>query len=540
MTALRALFLLATACGAALVWLAPHPPMIDLPQHAGQLALLKQLLTGDARWSPLFQINPVTPYFIGFGLALPLTWLMSVAAAMKLLLSLAYLAFVAVCVALRKQVGGDARVDWLFLTSFFGFAFHWGFFTFLTAAPLGLLLILQATRQAETPTPARGAAVAALGVLLLVSHGLVFLFAMLTSGLVLLTGGGWRAGQRASLWTPVWTRLHTLWPLVLPGLALLAYYVARGRAEAAFMTPPTVPAMMGHWGLRHEVFSWAQGLRPSLGLATATAGLLAAPWLLGLRIQWRQPAALMPFAVVALVLSFAPSFVFETSFVYERFALFLLPSYAWLFAAVPAGSRLLPGTGTGTGTASRVRGSFRQGAVLALLGALTGGMLAVDGWRIWQFGRESADFDAVTAKMAPGQRVLALIHDTHSVAADNFGAYVHHASWYQAEQQGLVDFNFAWVQPQIVRYRVASRPPVALDFPWRPDAFSWQRHGGAHYRYFLVRHAGTPPADLFADAACKPRLLHEKGRWQVYERSTCPQPPTNVGGPANADSNSPR
>jgi hypothetical protein len=318
----------------------------------------------------------------------------------------------------------------------------------------------------------------------------------------------------------------------LPGLALLAYAVARNRAEAAFLTPATVPAVMGHWGLRHEVFSWAQGLRPSPRLAAASAVMLAAPWVLGLRVQWRRPAALVPFAVVALILSFAPSFVFETSFVYERFALFLLPSYAWLFAAAPAGVRPLARTGPETHQGAgpgKGRARIPQAAATGVLVAVTSGMLALNAWRIWQFGRESADFDAVTAELAPGQRVLALVHDPRSAAADNFGAYVHHASWYQAEHQGLVDFNFAWVQPQIVRYRVDSRPPVALDFPWRPQAFSWQRHGGGTYRYFFVRHAGTAPTGLFADAPCPPRLLREQGRWQVYEQAACTPPAPAVG-----------
>ena len=52
----RLLFALTVFWGAAIVWLAPHPPMIDLPQHAGQLALLKQLLFGQSPWADLFQV----------------------------------------------------------------------------------------------------------------------------------------------------------------------------------------------------------------------------------------------------------------------------------------------------------------------------------------------------------------------------------------------------------------------------------------------------------------------------------------------------
>ncbi len=495
MTLLRGLFLLAVAFGAGIVWLAPHPPMIDLPQHAGQLSLLRQLLAGGSQWAPLLQINPVTPYLIGFGLALPLTTFMPVAAAMKVLLTAAYLAFVAVCVALRRHLGADARLDWLFLTSFFGFAFQWGFFTYLTAAPLGLLLVLLAARQAQAPSRRQGVAMALLGTVLLVSHGLVFLFAMLTAGLLLLGPG---PGLKA--------RLQALWPLVLPGLLLGVYFVLRGRAEAAFAVAPTVPSVMWHLGIRHEVFTWAQGMQPAPVYFFASAVMAAAPWLLGLRIQFRRPATWLPFAAVATVLSLAPSFVFETSFVYERFALFLFPAYAWMFSAPQ------PAT---------PRAALWGRATAALLATATISVLAVNGSRVWQFGRESADFDAVTADLQDGQRALALIYARRSEAAVNPGAYVHYGSWYQVEHQGLVDFNFAWVQPQIVRYRADQRPPVALAFPWRPQTFSWLRHGGQSYRYFLVRHDGKVPAGLFADAPCKPTLIKAQGHWQVYERAVC-------------------
>ena len=118
----RWLFILAALWGAAIFWLAPHPPMIDLPQHAAQVALLRDLLQGTSPWTAFFRINWITPYLVGYGLALPLSLLMPVAAALKLLLSLAYLAFVFMCVRLRRYFGADARLDWLFLLSFTGIA----------------------------------------------------------------------------------------------------------------------------------------------------------------------------------------------------------------------------------------------------------------------------------------------------------------------------------------------------------------------------------------------------------------------------------
>src|SRR5689334_20703882 len=86
----RPLFILLALWGGLIVWIAPHPPMVDLPQHAGQVALLRDMLSGNSKWFSLFRINPATPYLIGYGLALPLSYLMPISAAIKLLISLSY------------------------------------------------------------------------------------------------------------------------------------------------------------------------------------------------------------------------------------------------------------------------------------------------------------------------------------------------------------------------------------------------------------------------------------------------------------------
>src|SRR3954451_16068160 len=80
---LRWLFMFTVLCSALIFWLAPHPPMIDLPQHAAQVTLLRDMLLGQSPWADYFHINVFTPYIIGYGLALPLSFIMPIAAAMK-------------------------------------------------------------------------------------------------------------------------------------------------------------------------------------------------------------------------------------------------------------------------------------------------------------------------------------------------------------------------------------------------------------------------------------------------------------------------
>jgi hypothetical protein len=78
----------------------------------------------------------------------------------------------------------------------------------------------------------------------------------------------------------------------------------------------------------------------------------------------------------------------------------------------------------------------------------------------------------VLDSVQPGQRALALVFDPGSEAARNPYVYQHYASWYQAERQGLVDFNFAWFPPQIVRFRTGHLPSVGTGFDLNRQKFN--------------------------------------------------------------------
>ena len=57
----RLLFLLTLAWAVSIIWIAPRPPMTDLPQHAGQVALLHDMATGNSPWLDLFRTNLSRP-----------------------------------------------------------------------------------------------------------------------------------------------------------------------------------------------------------------------------------------------------------------------------------------------------------------------------------------------------------------------------------------------------------------------------------------------------------------------------------------------
>jgi hypothetical protein len=484
------LFWAAALWGGGIFWLAAHPPMVDVPAHAGQVALLSDLIFGQGRWAEFLRINWGTPYLIGYGLAAPLALVMSASAALKLLLSASYLAFVIMCVALARHFQSDARLYPLFLVGFFGLAYKWGFYTFLVAAPLTLAFVLVASRYARAPSARRGGAVLALGLAMLAAHGLAFMF-------------GWAAGAALLAAEQRHLRAKRLALLALPFAGLAAAFLAYFAASRLFQAEYHV--VYEYW--RPLDYGWMRLLKiplyaigdrdEKLLLEPLALALLASPFLIGLRLRrphWRQA---VPLATVVLMMLSIPSFAFDTAFLYERYAVFLLPALAWAFPAPRIGARA-------------------PSSLVLFLCVLVLGLYSV---RAWHYGEETRAIDAEISKLAPGERALMLPFTTVSEAAHHPYVYIHYAAWYQAERGGLVDFNFAWFPPQVVRWRAERAPAVTPGFEWKPQSFDWSRHEGWRYRYFFVH--GPVPAALFAGSPCPPVRIFAEGAWSIYERGSC-------------------
>lgn len=493
------LFILTMFWAALLPWLSNHPPMIDLPQHAAQIALWRDLLTGKSAWEEYFRINLFTPYLLGYGLALPLSLLIGITAALKLMLSVAYVAFVLLCRKIRSRFNADPRLDWLFLITFFGYAYKWGFFTFLVAAPIGLLFILLAEEYARAPSRAQSLKLVVTGLVLLASHGLVFLFAV---------GAGF--GMHLVRNYRLRNVLSSSWPFIALIVVCGVYFVVNKKFNSDMPTNLSSAIQWNYGPIRFAkalLYTVAPFSAPASMLIPAAVVVitLAAPWLLGLKINRRNLLTLVPFALTAFILVFVPNYAFSTGLLYQRFALFLLPAYAWMFLAPAQGT---PGSG-------------RRSWVVILLMVATWSLLTLHTARTLNFSKETAGIDNVISRLEPDQRALMLIFDPQSEADGRFKIYVHYPAWYQAEKGGLVDFNFAWFPPQIVRYRPDHLPTVAPGFEWNADTFSWPRHRGDSYRYFFIRHTAALPASLFAGAACQPALLVREGYWSIYENRGC-------------------
>jgi len=485
-------FVAAVLLGGAVFWIARRPPMGDLPQHAAQVELLRDLWSSDPRWGSLVRINYFTPYWVPVSLATILSAFMPIVTSLKVMLTASFFALVASSIALRRDLDGDARLDWLLLPGFFGFAYQYGFYTYLVAAPLGVMFILFSRRFVNNPSPWRAMLMIVVGVALFFSHGLVFLFAVAVGGAMALCAD-WRQ------------LLLRLTPFLVLGLLALAYLIsARLRETSATSGGPVIWGWQ--WGVWHRILDFpllvtAASAQDRLLLPVVPLMLLA-PWLLGDRFQ-RRPMALAPLAVILLAWLAAPATAMRTDFLYQRFALFLLPAYVFAFRrpAQPAPPRA---------TAVEI-------GIAVLCVAFLGTVLV----RARHFDEESAPFETVLAAAQPGERALSIVYAPSSDAAHAPYAYHSYPLWYQAERQGFVDFNFAAFLPEVVRFRAGMQPPLPLDV----DTFDWKALNASTYRYFFVRHTAPLPPHLFDNDECPVSLVREAGPWMLFERGACRVPP---------------
>ena len=497
----RLVFWSSVLAAGALMWLAPLLPGADLPEHAGQVALWRDLIRGTSLWSNLVYINLLTPYLIGYGLALPLSFLMSPEAAISVVLTGAFYAFVVGCVALRKELRGDERLDWLFIIGFFGYNWDWGFYTYLVASPVLILFLLLVVRYRRSPNFERGALVTAVGIALLFSHGLLYLFGLFAACLLLC----------GELREPIRARAKRLTPLaVLSTLLVVFAFVTHERGTAVQITKTIfgTPIWLRPLTALTSISGAGFDLNPILTMLTVVA--LSTPFFIGCRLNRGAPLAL--FAALCATFLLLPDYAFGAAFLYARFALFLPAFFAFLF--VPKES-------------SAAAQSGERAARLAMI-IICIAVLCVHGRRLWDFRSESQSFVQVERAAAPGHRALGLVLDYRSRAAHSDIAYLHFPSWYQADRGGFVDFNFASYDPQVVRFKPVYQAKIGQDISLTAVNFNWAKDKGWAYDYFFIRGASDALAWLRARSPCELSFVAASGSWSLLHKDSCPGGP-NAG-----------
>lgn len=487
----RALFYGFLALVVLLLWVPEYPPMVDMPQHAGQVFQLKQLLFSESRWHDQVQVNALTPYWIGYGLWLALSLVFSVKVALKVLVTLCLIAYVASFGALRREFAAPRILDWVLVPTFFGYAYEWGMITFLLALPVGLLFFLVNIYWHRNGGWRLGAVVLFTGIALFFSHGLVFVFFLFCSSLFLLVKSGFN----------VLVALRFAWPYVLLS-ALTLLYMARPDPLAAHYSYGESSVVWGSMADRlHGLFYMPWGIVPR-GASTYVLSLLVMvfPFIMGMRLT--RDGSRYVFAGSALLAFLVlPHFVSNTFLLYQRFSILLLPAYMLCFDGVESG----PGQ----------PGRSRHNHLQLLWGGLVVALMYNPAANLLFFNKETASFKALMAAVPEGKRALSWVYDRESRVVSVPSVYLHFPVWYQVERGGWVDYNFSWFHPQVVRFSPDSLPEVRPGFEWRQDLPALLEEC-ARYELVFLHSFTVPPDEVLKETSCPHVPYMQAGNWYVY------------------------
>ena len=445
--------------------------MSDLPQHAAQVATWIALGRPHYAYAPLFTLNWLTPYLLGYVLTRLFALFFSVPVAIKIVVSLSMAALPLSTARLLRSAGGDPR--WAMIMAPLGFtmSFYWGFLNFLVATPAAILFLAHAFEYAQAPSRRKGAWLGFFAFFLLLCHALILAFSCAIAAIMILGA------------TKSWKRL---WPLAMPWPAAVIWIIVTLNRDS---TLHQAVAYQWNWARFSQFSSEIFGLSVGFDRVqfACALGLCVLPFLMGARVRRSR---LLPSAAATLLFFTLPFCVFGTSYIYPRFAVFVIPLA--LFGLEASSLPRLPRLGPALGLA----------LVLVSMLALTR--------RFRAYEDEARDFDAVLNAMEPGRTALSLVYLPGS-AAIAAPVFLHFPMWYEATRGGVVEPSFADGFPQLVRHR----PTVgAMPSAWSPRDFRWETNGG--HDYFVVRARADVAPHLFAGKPVS--LTVNRGLWWLYRR----------------------
>ena len=467
------------------LWIGRYLPLVDLPQHAGQVVVLRELWAGDAGLADIFRVNWFTPYLLGYLLLYLFALVLPITTATQLLISLSVAAIPLLTGRLLRVAGADQRWKWLAIPCSFGFAFYWGFLSFFVAAPLCLLFLIQTIRFVNAPSVRTGILIALFAMALFFCHIIVLGFASLVA-----LGYVWGASYR----DPKALFLRSL-PYAAPLPLIVLWMAVTYSTEARVQSDPISFGSLSYRLMQLAVQPAGRddfSLSPTTVLIV-TASVLWLPWLSGARFN-KRPERWLPFVLGLLVFLASPHYVFNAAYFYQRLGMFLVPLWLMTWDA-PQRQRSIDRIAI---------------AVVVFWAATTIGRFAA-------FARESQSFVNVMAALEPGHRAAAMVYDNRSPLFA-LPVYLHFPLWYQATHRGVVDFNFGEFYSQMARYRPEVGPRITETVAWHPIAFRWDVNGGASYDYFIVKSGFDVSNEIFKDKRAAVALLTNSGWWWVYRK----------------------
>lgn len=511
----RGLFYLAVTVVFLILSCSYFLPMLDLPQHAAQVQAFKAMMSGDHAlpWLDNLEINWFTSYWIGYLSVLVFSFILPLNYATNLVVAISFVLFVLSFSALRKKFVVPNILDWVLIPSFFGFAYILGFMTYLLAIPLGAMLLIANLKLIENFNTKNILMILLLGVILYFSHMLIFLFfCQIAAGMTLFDQSN-SFKEKLKRLTPfyflVWLiPVFLLTPDYFNDNNLAQFFNKNaysnfryGYFEARFLDLFRYPWTIDTIPYQTPLMLFDSSLE--IGLELIFIVVLLFPFLIGCQLtkDWKRYIPLLSFFIAWFCF---PTQAAKTSFIYERFSIFFFPFYMLLFEK---------------------NKSDEENSVVFKL-TLSGLWIVLFLWMtyipmrdIFLFNKETNSFRELSSQLTEGKKVLSLIYDNKNKEGRKMSQYANFPVWYQALQNGWVEYNFAWFPPQIVRYKIDRVPENRPGFVWSPEQFVEFRHCD-DYDYLIVRMETQKQIEqhqmLMEQSTCHHVLTDQIDHWYIY------------------------
>ena len=502
----RVLFYITLFTIASIISTSYFLPMLDLPQHAGQVQSFKTIFLGqaDSSWFQKLEVNYFTTYWIGYLFTFLFSFILPINYAINTVVGMAFLLFVLSFSSLRKDFNSPAVLDWVLMPSFFGFAYMLGLLTFVLAIPLGVFLLKQNLRLIHTGQKKYIYSTFIIGFFLYFSHILIFLLFCLIASLMTLV-------NQADTFKSKLKKLLPFYILVflVPLYFLIPILCNQGDLGQYFNLINYSNFNFGIFDLKiinFLVYPWALQTEDYLiPLELISIFILIFPFFMGYRLS-SDIKKYIPLFSFLLAWFLLPTQMAKTSFIYERFSIFLFPFYILIFERRSEYLTLIE---------KRIKIFFSCLWIFLCIG-----MLKPPVKDIFSFNQETKDFHAIIEKLPEKKIALSLVYDTSGQIGRRIdSSFAYFPLWYQAIKNGWVEYNFAWFSPQIVKYKSDAVPENRPGFAWNPKMFSTFKKCN-YYDLLIVRTVNEEQYQihekLMTQSTCSHHLIYQNGFWSIY------------------------